>query len=71
MSLRYMLKGDNMAYQEEVEPYICAALCYPLKDKQQLINMVCLPFPDVNEIIATTIVDNLIARIQELSKRTK
>ena len=60
-----------MAYQEEVEQYICAALCYPLKDKQQLINMVCLHFPDVNEIIATTIVDNLIARIQELSKRTK
>ena len=60
-----------MTYQEEVERYICTALCYPLKDQEHLVAMVCCHFPDVNEIAARTIIDNLRNRLCNLEKRGK
>uniref|UniRef100_A0A6M3KCV4 Uncharacterized protein n=1 Tax=viral metagenome TaxID=1070528 RepID=A0A6M3KCV4_9ZZZZ len=60
-----------MAYQEDVERYICDALCYPLKNINHLVAMICLHFPDVPEAAARTIVTNFINRIVELDKRSK
>ena len=60
-----------MSYQEDIERYICGALCYPLKDEEQLVEMICLHFTDVNEIAAKTIVTNFLNRIRELGKRSK
>ena len=55
-----------MTYQEDIELYICGALRYPLKDKEQLINMVCLHFNDVSEAIARTTVTHLFNKIRQL-----
>jgi len=60
-----------MTYQEDVEKYICGALYYPLKDEEQLVEMICLHFTDVPESAARTIVTNFLNRIRELDKRNK
>jgi len=60
-----------MTYQEDVEQYICGALLYPLKDEEQLVNMICLHFVDVPEAAARTIVTAFLNRIRELDKRSK
>jgi len=60
-----------MTYQEDIERYICGALFYPLKDEEQLIEMICLHFTDVNETAARTIVTTFLDKIRQLDKRGK
>ncbi len=52
-----------MTTQEQVEQYVVGALHYPIRDTEQLVQMVALHYLDLNEREARTMVATVLLKL--------